>query len=206
VLRRDPDVRGDLAQRDRGLEGGVLRAEPQVARFGVERQQLVLAARLREVQPLGDPHQYVRPRRALVGDRAEPEPGQHDSPGFRLGHHRRARGRALQQIAERADVIARPGEPAGDLAAVGEQEVLANEAAQDRAAVDRAIAGPQERLAPAEQAYARVGLDRGEVCVGERADAADQRAKCRAVGLGERRGRHRCELRTSARPAHGPRV
>jgi hypothetical protein len=141
MLRRDPDVRGDQPQRDLRLERGVLGAESQVTRLGVEREQLVLARRLGQVQPLGDPRDHVRPRGALVGDRAQPLPREHDDAGRGLGDDRRSRRRREQQIAERADVVARPGEPARHLAAVGEQEVFADEAGQDRAALDGEVPG-----------------------------------------------------------------
>jgi AraC family transcriptional regulator len=177
-----------VAQRDPRLEPGVLGAEPGVARLGVEREQLVLARRLGQVEPLGDPGEELRPRRMGRRGVAQDSPRHRRDPGRRLGHHRGPRRLAGEQVAQRADVVTRAGEPARDLAAVGERVVLADQAVEDRPARDRAVAGGEERLAAREAADLPV-VDRRELGRREWRGAGEGGAQRGALGGGGR-GRH----------------
>jgi hypothetical protein len=173
-----------VAQRDRRLERGVRDAEALVAGLGVEREQLVLTLGLDQVQLLRHPRLERRPGRPPRHELADRPPRDHRESHLGLGARRRASRLAAQQVAERADEVARPREPACHLAAVLEREVLAGHAGQDQPAVDGALAGAQEQLPRGELAGLQRTIERIELGVFKRGDPAHVRTERRALRRG----------------------
>jgi hypothetical protein len=155
-------------------------AEAAIALLGVEAEQLVLALGLGQIEPLEHAMQQRVP--AAVGEpRRQESPRHAQDPRRRLGHDVRARRPADEQIGERAGELAGDAEGARALRAVGQDEVLAHDAAADEARCLGARAGDEVVLAGPKISRGERRLDGGELVVAERRQRAQRRAPPREV-------------------------